>query len=74
MTVVRLATAADAPAICRARKRGFRAMQFKFVVSTNARAINTWEAYGFTKIGRLPLAFDHPTLGFVDAFVMYQQV
>jgi len=60
--------------LVRAKERGFRAMQFNFVVSTNARAINTWEAYGFAKVGRLPLAFDHPTLGFVDAFVMYKQL
>jgi len=51
MTVARLATTADAPA----------AMQFNVVVSTNAGAINTWEAYGFTRVGRLPLALDHPT-------------
>jgi hypothetical protein len=31
-------------------------MQFHFVVSTNERAIRTWEAYGFAKAGCLPLA------------------
>ncbi len=60
--------------LVRARERGFRAMQFNFVVSTNDRAIRTWEAYGFEKVGCLPLAFRHPSLGFVDAFVMYKQL
>jgi ribosomal protein S18 acetylase RimI-like enzyme len=58
----------------RARERSFRAMQFNFVVSTNHRAINTWQAYGFEIVGRLPLAFRHPELGFVDALVMYRQL
>jgi ribosomal protein S18 acetylase RimI-like enzyme len=57
-----------------ARARGFRAMQFNFVVSTNTRAVETWKAYGFEIIGRLPAAFNHPTLGFVDAFIMYKQL
>ena len=49
-------------------------VQFNFVVSTNERAIRTWEAYGFAKVGCLPLGFKHPVLGFVDAFVMYKQL
>ncbi len=58
--------------MARARERSFRAMQFNFVVSTNLRAISTWQAYGFEIVGRLPLAFRHPELGFVDALVMYR--
>jgi ribosomal protein S18 acetylase RimI-like enzyme len=58
--------------LIRAKERGFLAMQFNFVVSTNERAIKTWEAYGFRKIGRIPHGFNHPTLGFVDAFVMHK--
>jgi ribosomal protein S18 acetylase RimI-like enzyme len=56
----------------RARERGFRAMQFNFVVSTNEHAIKLWSSLGFTTVGRLPLAFEHPKLGFVDALVMYR--
>jgi len=55
-----------------ARRRGFLAMQFNFVVSTNERAIKTWLAYGFQEVGRLPLAFRHPRLGLVDALVMHR--
>lgn len=57
-----------------ARAQGFRAMQFNFVVSTNERAVRTWQAYGFEIVGRLPGAFRHPRLGFVDALVMYRQL
>ena len=55
-----------------ARARGYRAMQFNFVVSTNERAVHLWESLGFTIVGRLPLAFRHPISGYVDALVMFQ--
>lgn len=57
-----------------AKERGFRAMQFNFVVSTNERAVRLWQSFGFEIVGRLPRAFEHPTLGFVDAFVMYREL
>lgn len=53
-----------------AKTRGFRAMQFNFVVSTNVRAVGLWQSLGFGEVGRLPGAFDHPAEGFVDALVM----
>src|SRR6516165_3099896 len=31
----------------RARERGFRAMQFNFVVCTNTRAVHLWKSLGF---------------------------
>ena len=55
-----------------AKNRGFRAMQFNFVISTNERAVRTWQRYGFAIVGRLPLAYNHPTRGFVDALVMHK--
>lgn len=55
-----------------ARKRGYRAMQFNFVVSTNEGAIRLWQRMGFDIVGRLPRAFEHPEKGFVDALVMFQ--
>lgn len=57
-----------------ARSRGYRAMQFNFVVSTNERAVRLWHSLGFEIVGRLPAAFQHPALGYVDAFVMYQSL
>src|SRR3954454_21183135 len=50
-----------------ARQRGYRGMQFSFVVSSNTRAVSLWESIGFAIVGRLPQAFKHPTLGYVDA-------
>ena len=55
-----------------ARTRGYRAMQFNFVVSTNERAVRLWESLDFNVVGRLPLAFRHPTKGYVDALVMFR--
>ncbi len=54
-----------------AKNSGFRAMQFNFVVSTNERAVKLWQNLGFEIVGRLPLAFEHPSEGFVDALVMF---
>jgi hypothetical protein len=51
-----------------------RAMQFNFVVSTNERAVRTWQRNGFDIVGRLPGAFNHPTQGYVDALVMYRKL
>jgi ribosomal protein S18 acetylase RimI-like enzyme len=56
----------------RARERGFRAMQFNFVIATNEAAVHLWQSCGFEIVGRLPGAFEHPRAGFVDAFVMYR--
>lgn len=58
----------------RARARGFRAMQFNFVIASNKRAVRLWQSCGFEIVGRLPQAFEHPQLGFVDAFVMYRPI
>ena len=53
-----------------ARRLGFIAMQFNFVVATNERAVRLWQACGFAIAGRLPGVFQHPRLGLVDAVVM----
>ena len=60
--------------LAHARRRGFRAMQFNFVVSSNERAVRLWQTLGFQIAGRLPEAFHHPTRGFVDALVMYRSL
>jgi len=49
-------------------------MQFNFVVSTNERAVKTWQKSGFEIVGTLPGAFNHPTLGEVDALVMFRKL
>jgi ribosomal protein S18 acetylase RimI-like enzyme len=57
-----------------ARLRGYEAMQFNFVVSTNQRAVALWQSLGFQIVGTLPRAFRHGTLGLVDAYVMYRDL
>lgn len=57
-----------------AKTRGFRAMQFNFVISTNERAVKLWQSFGFEIVGRLPGAFLHPNAGYVDALVMYRSL
>jgi ribosomal protein S18 acetylase RimI-like enzyme len=58
----------------RARERGFRAMQFNFVVCTNDRAVSLWKRLGFRVVGELPGVFLHPRHGLVDALVMYREL
>jgi ribosomal protein S18 acetylase RimI-like enzyme len=57
-----------------ARRLGFRAMQFNFVVSTNEPAIRLWQQLGFEIVGTLPGAFRHPDEGLVDAYVMFRSL
>jgi len=66
-------------AMCRhsietARHAGYRAIQFNLVVSSNTGAITLWEKLGFHRIGRIPEGFRHPTLGFIDAYIMYRSL
>ncbi|WP_417308451.1 GNAT family N-acetyltransferase [Devosia sp.] len=65
-------TAMAAHSLEAARQRGYRAMQFNFVVSSNRRAVALWQRLGFEIIGTLPKAFSHPTAGAVDAYVMFR--
>lgn len=56
------------------RERGFRAMQFNFVVASNQGAIHLWLKLGFREVGRLPGAFLHPNLGYQDALVLWREL
>lgn len=57
-----------------ARQMEFKAMQFNFVIATNAAAIKIWHDNDFKTVGRLPKAFNHPSKGYVDALVMYRML
>jgi RimJ/RimL family protein N-acetyltransferase len=57
-----------------ARARGFRAMQFNLVISTNEAAVHLWQSCGMEIVGRMPGAFAHPRLGDVDALVLYRRL
>ena len=69
-----IARAMCAHSLAHAQARGFRAMQFNFVVSSNERAVALWRSFGFEIVGRLEAAFAHPRLGLVDAVVMYRML
>lgn len=58
--------------LVRARSEGFLAMQFNYVVSTNAPAVELYRKLGFAVVGTLPAAFRHRSLGLVDVYVMHR--
>ena len=77
MVAARAAGQGVGEALCRhsmdeAKRLGFEAMQFNFVVSTNERAMRLWTKCGFTIVGTLPRVFRHPAQGLVDAYVMHR--
>lgn len=58
--------------LAEARRQGYDAMQFNFVVSTNTAGVSLWKKLGFEIVGTLPRAFRHAALGDVDAYVMHR--
>jgi L-amino acid N-acyltransferase YncA len=59
-------------ALKKAKKHGYKAMQFNFVVSINAVAVNLWKSLGFKVVGTLPKGFDHASKGLVDVYIMHR--
>ena len=57
-----------------ARRLGFRAMQFNYVIATNTAAIRLWQDLGFEIVGTLANAFRHPNKGYVHVYVMYRSL
>ena len=51
-----------------------RAAHETFVADDRGEIVGTWQRNGFEVVGRLPAAFRHPTLGFVDALVMHKRL
>jgi len=60
--------------ITQAKKEGFKAIQFNFVVSTNEPAVKLWKKLGFKIIGTIPHGYNHAKLGFVDAYIMFREL
>lgn len=58
--------------LAQAKQEGFLAMQFNYVVSTNAPAMALYRKLGFNIAGTLPQAFRHRELGLVDAYVLHR--
>lgn len=61
-------------AMLEAKRLGFEAMQFNFVIKTNEKAVVLWKSLGFEVIGEIPEAYRHPLLGLVPALIMYQKL
>jgi len=55
-----------------ARRAGFTAMQFNFVVASNTTAVRLWQRHGFAIVGTVPAAFRHATLGPTDIHIMHR--
>jgi len=58
--------------LANAKEKGFQAMQFNAVVSTNTRAVELWKRLGFAIIGTVPKGFRHQALGMVDLYIMHR--
>jgi ribosomal protein S18 acetylase RimI-like enzyme len=57
-----------------ARRLGYSAMQFNFVVKSNAVAVRLWLSLGFEIIGEIPDAFQHAENGLTNALIMYRKL
>ena len=57
-----------------ARRLGFTAMQFNFVVKSNTAAVRLWQSIGMEIIGEIPEAFDHAKNGMTNAYIMYRKL
>lgn len=57
-----------------ARRFGFTAIQFNFVVKSNTVAVKLWQNVGFEIIGEIPDAFDHSKNGLTNAYIMYRKL
>jgi ribosomal protein S18 acetylase RimI-like enzyme len=57
-----------------ARRLGYKAMQFNFVVKSNEVAVKLWLALGFEIIGEIPEAFNHAENGLTNAYIMYRKL
>ncbi|MFJ4830660.1 GNAT family N-acetyltransferase [Streptomyces sp. NPDC088747] len=54
-----------------ARADGYRGMVFNAVVATNP-AVGLWTSLGFTVLGTVPDAYEHPRHGRVGLHIMYR--
>lgn len=57
-----------------ARKLGYEAMQFNFVVKSNEVAVKLWQSLGFEIIGEIPEAFQHSENDLTNALIMYRKL
>ena len=57
-----------------AKRIGYHAIQFNFVVKSNTVAVNLWKSVGFEVIGEIPDAIRHKENGLTNAYIMYRKI
>ncbi|MDO8967424.1 GNAT family N-acetyltransferase [Algoriphagus sp.] len=57
-----------------AKRMGFHAMQFNYVLKSNVAAVRLWQKLGFELVGEIPEAFSHPKTGLSSVLVMYRKL
>lgn len=57
-----------------AKKAGYHAMQFNFVVEDNIRSKKIWQKLGFEIVGTVPDAFRHREKGLMAVHIMYKKL
>ena len=57
-----------------AKKLGYLAMQFNFVIKSNTHAVLLWKSLGFQVIGEIPGAYRHPQLGLMPALIFHKKL
>ncbi len=57
-----------------AKRIGYHAIQFNFVVKSNTVAVNLWKSVGFEVIGEIPDAIRHKQNGLTNAYIMYRKL
>ena len=67
-----VATSMLTHALTAAERLGYLAMQFNFVLESNARAVTLWKRHGFNELGRQPRAFQMPDGSYVDALILHK--
>ncbi len=60
--------------LAEAKRLGYQAMQFNFVVKSNTVAVHLWQNLGFEIIGEIPEAFQHKENGLTNALIMYRKL
>lgn len=61
-------------ALAEAKRLGFEAMQYNYVVSTNQAAVKLWQSLGFEIIGSVPAAFRHVSGEKVPVLIMHRNL
>ncbi len=57
-----------------AKRLGYQAMQFNYVVKSNTAAVSLWTKLGFEIVGEVPDAFSHPDLGLTNVLILYRKL